>query len=171
MYQIRKAVPDDALGIAIVSVYTWKTTYTGLMPDDMMDSKIAELRERAEKFRTDIEKNENFIVAAVGHTVVGFCIYGKCRNEKFKDSGEIFALYVLKGFQGTGLGRALLLAGGKELLAGGSRSMVINCLQGNPSLGFYRHMGGKVVGQREDRLKGGTITEDIVYYDDLRRIS
>ena len=35
--QIRKALPIDALGITIVNVYTWKTQYTGLLPDELID--------------------------------------------------------------------------------------------------------------------------------------
>lgn len=170
MHQIRQAVPDDALGITIVNVYTWKTTYTGLMPDDVIDSRIIELKERTKKCRTDIEQNENCIVAVIDHAVVGFCMYGKSRNDDFKDSGEIFALYALKGIQGTGFGKKLFLAAANELFTRGYTSMIINCLQGNPSLGFYRHMGGKVVNKRKDEIKGKDIVEDIVYYQDLNLI-
>lgn len=35
MIEIRKAIPEDALGITIVNVYTWKTTYTGLIPNEL----------------------------------------------------------------------------------------------------------------------------------------
>lgn len=170
MYKIRKAVPEDALGIAIVNVYTWKTTYTGLMPNKAIDERIGRLRKTAERMEADIRRDGNFIVAAAGDTVVGSCIYGKSRNESFGDSGEIFAIYVLKGFQGTGIGKALLLAGAKELLAQSRGSMIVNCLRGNPSLGFYKHMGGKSVGQRQDDIAGGRITEDIVLFEDLAAI-
>ena len=170
MYQIRKATPDDALGITIVNIYTWKTTYSGLMPEDVIDSRIVELKERAEKCKADIELNDNFIVAVVDHTIVGFCVYGKSRNDTYHDSGEIFALYALKGFQGAGIGKALFLAGVNELLVRESTSMIINCLQGNPALEFYKHMGGKVVGKRQDEIKGTIITENIIYYKDLNSI-
>ncbi|MPM28006.1 hypothetical protein SDC9_74523 [bioreactor metagenome] len=170
MYQIRKAAPNDALGITIVNIYTWKTTYSGLMPDDAIDLRIAELKERAEKCKADIEQNNNFIVAEVDHTIVGFCVYGKARNDNFKESGEIFALYALKGFQGMGIGKALFLAGVNELRIRENTSMIINCLQGNPALEFYKHMGGKIAGQRQDEIKGKKITEDIIYYKDINSI-
>lgn len=171
MVRIRKAVPQDALGITIVNVYTWKTTYAGLMPEDMIDSRIAGLRKRVERCRDDIERDDNFLVAAADETVVGFCIYGKSRNYDFKNCGEIFALYVLKGFQGTGLGKVLFSAGIKALLKQGMTSMILNCLRGNPSLGFYKHMGGKIVGQRTDESQDGKIMEDIVLYENLTRFS
>lgn len=49
MVNIRKAQREDALGITIVQVYTWKTTYEGVMPDEMINIRIEELRERADK--------------------------------------------------------------------------------------------------------------------------
>lgn len=164
MFEIRKAVPRDALGITIVNVYTWKTTYTGLMPDEVIDARIAELTVRAEKCRADIEKNDNFMVAAVGQTIIGFCCFGASRNQAYQDSGEIYAVYVLRGFQGTGAGRALFSACVKELTARGCSSLIVNCLAGNPSLGFYRHMGGKAVAQRQDEIKNRIITENIIYF-------
>lgn len=165
MFDIRKAVPEDALGITIVNVYTWKTTYPGLMPDKVIDSRIAELIERAEKCRIDIEQNDNFFVAAIGHTIIGFCCYGISRNKIYNTSGEIYALYALKGYQGLGVGKALFSAGTNALKDRGYSSMIINCLYGNLSLGFYQHMGGKIVAQRQDIIKGKRITEDILYFE------
>ncbi|MBM7834635.1 GNAT family N-acetyltransferase [Clostridium sardiniense] len=163
MFLIRKAIPDDALGITIVNVYTWKITYTGLIPDELIDKRIDSLKYLAKEIREDIEKNNNFIVASIENTIIGFCSYGNSRNESFMDSGEINALYVLHGFQGEGLGKELFLAGAKELKHLGYSSVIINCLQGNPSIEFYKHMGGNVVSERKDKIKGTVITEDIIY--------
>lgn len=163
MFEIRKAIPDDALGITIVNVYTWKTAYTGLIPDELIDARIDELKYLAKKRRKDIENNDNFIVASIGNTIIGFCSYGNSRNESFMDSGEINALYVLHGFQGDGIGKELFLATTKELKHLGYSSVIINCLQGNSSIEFYKHMGGNVVSKRKDKIKGKLITEDIIY--------
>lgn len=163
MFEIRKAIPDDALGITIVNVYTWKTSYTGLIPDELIDERIDELKYLAKKIREDIEKNDNFIVASIGKTIIGFCSYGNSRNESFMDSGEIIALYVLHGFQGDGVGKELFLTATKELKHMGYSSVIINCLQGNSSIEFYKHMGGNVLSKRKDEIKGKLITEDIIY--------
>lgn len=165
MFTIRKAVPEDALGITIVNVYTWKTTYAGLMPDAAIDSRISGLLEKTEKCRADIEQNDSFFVAAVGHTVIGFCCYGSSRNPAYPNSGEIYGLYALKGYQGQGVGRALFSAAAGALRAEGFSSIIVNCLRGNPSLEFYRHIGGKMVAQREDDLYGARITEDILSFE------
>lgn len=41
--EIRKAIHSDALAITIVTVYTWKRTYTGLMPDEVIDARVNEI--------------------------------------------------------------------------------------------------------------------------------
>ncbi|MDZ4957448.1 hypothetical protein GNF51_17085, partial [Clostridium perfringens] len=61
------------------------------MPDDLIDTRITTLKDLANKRREDIEKNDNFIVASIENTIIGFCSYGKSRNESFIDSGEIYA--------------------------------------------------------------------------------
>lgn len=92
MFEIRKANTSDALGISIVNVYTWKLTYAGLIPDEVIDKRIKELKFLAEKKRATMEIDNDFIVATVDNTIVGFCSYGKSRNELFNKSGEIKAV-------------------------------------------------------------------------------
>jgi len=165
MYDILKAVPEDALGITIINVYTWKTTYSGLISDEVIDSRIEELMEKAENCRIDIEQNDNFFIAVIGRTIIGYCCYGISRNKIYNASGEIYALYVLKGCHGLGVGKALFSASTNALKDIGYSSMIINCLYGNPSVVFYQHMGGKIVAQRKDTIKYKTIAEDILYFD------
>ena len=164
MYLIRKAFPKDALGISIVNTYTWKTTYFSLIPNYIIDSRIDALKSKAEKCKSDIEQNDNFIVAVIDDTVIGFCTYGTSRNEVYKESGEIYALYVLKGYQGENIGKQLFIAGKNKLIDKGYSSIIINCLKGNKSLGFYEHMGGKIVGERHDCIDGYNMSEDILYF-------
>lgn len=165
MVKIRKAVPEDALGIAIVNVYTWKTTYSGLIPDEVIDLRIENIAQSAVNIAENIEKNDNYIVAVLGNTVIGFCSYGRSRNEDYADYGEIYAIYILSGYQNTGIGKAIFLSGTKELKAQGYGKMIINCIQGNRSIEFYKCMGGEIISQRYDFTKDTTITEDILSFE------
>lgn len=167
-FQIRKARVEDALPITIVSAYTWKTTYSGLMPETMLDQRIADIPKNVEHIRKSIQENENYLVAVVDHTVVAFCAYcSPCRNPDYADSGEIGALYCLKGYQGYGIGKALFLAAAKELHKKGHKTMLIDCLKGNSTLAFYEHMGGRVVGERAVERSDHSRVECLVFYEDL----
>lgn len=166
MIEIRDAVPGDALGIALVGAYTWKTTYAGLMPHALIDARIDGVINAAKRRRADIERGMGTFVAVEDGVVIGFCMYGKSRNEAYADAGEIAALYVLKPFQGTGVGKALFRAAKEKLVLAGYRAMIVNCLVGNPFCAFYERMGGVIVGQRQDEAQGGHIlTENILLFD------
>ena len=162
MITIRKATPEDALGIAIVNVYTWKTTYSGLIPEEFINSRIKNVMEIAERNKNEIKNNKNFIVATVDNTIVGFVFYGESREEEFINAGEVYAIYVLSGFQGKCIGKKLFTACLEELKGKRFDSIIINCLKGNTYIEFYKHMGAKIIGEREDIVKGITLKEDIL---------
>lgn len=167
-FTIRKATLADALGIAIVSVYTWKTAYSGLLPEEMLDKRLADLPKMAENMKKQIIDRDNYFVATVDDTVVGFTAFcSPCRNPDYADSGEIGALYCLKGYNGYGIGRALFEAAVKELVQRGYKTMIIDCLRGNPTLGFYEHLGGKVVAEREMVRIDHSRIEDVLFYDNI----
>jgi len=162
MPEIRKAAPGDALGITIVNVYTWKTAYAGLVPEELIDRRIAELLPRAEKCRLGIEQGGDYWVAAEGNAVVGFCMFGSYREADHAGAGEIYALYTLAGYQRRGAGTALFTAAVETLKAREYPYAIVNCLRGNPALTFYQNRGGTVIGRWEDdssgfRLEGDTL--------------
>ena len=165
MFKIEKANENDALQIAIVNVYTWKTQYTGLMPEELIDARIKNIEFSEEKIKERIKEDGNYIVVKKGNTVVGFVRYGKCDIKDYEEYGEIKALYLLEGFQGNGLGRELFQRAREELNNIGYKKMRINCLKGNPTLNFYIYMGGKHIGEFENNISGYNITEDIIIYD------
>ena len=170
-FTIRKATLADALGIAIVSVYTWKTAYSGLLPEEMLDKRLADLPKMAENMKKQIIDRDNYFVATVDDTVVGFTAFcSPCRNPDYADSGEIGALYCLKGYNGYGIGRALFEAAVKELVQRGHKTMIIDCLRGNPTLGFYEHLGGRVVAEREMVRIDHSRIEDVLFYDNIENL-
>ena len=40
MLKVRSATPEDAFDIATINTLGWKTTYRGLMPDQILDSLV-----------------------------------------------------------------------------------------------------------------------------------
>lgn len=161
MYNIRKAKISDALPIAIVTVYTWKTAYSGLIPDMLIDGRIKEIREIAKTIRSRIEDKGAYWVAEVDGCVVGFCCSGPSRDSIYTDAGEIYALYVLSGFQGLGIGAALFCAASDELSVLGYKEFIVNCLVGNTAENFYRKQGGVICRIRTDRYVDTDVDENV----------
>lgn len=158
---IRKAVSEDALGIALVQGYTWLTAYAGLMPEAVLRERLQGIPQRAEQWAGEFFQGKCAFVAVAGQTVVGFACYGHSLNGDFSEDGEVYALYLLQPFQGLGTGKKLFAACRTELGKQGYCHFIVNCLRGNPSAGFYEKMGGMTVGTRQDALGDGIITEDI----------
>ncbi len=162
-FTVRPACPEDGPAIAQVQAVTWQSTYIGLMPQRAIQERLDRLPTQGEYLKSIIKAGQTFLVAEAGEETVGFAGYGRTRNERFPEDGEIYALYVLPEFQGRGLGRALFEGCAARLKEAGYRSFILNCLAGNTSaLEFYAAMGGRVVGMRTDQVPGGEIEEKVL---------
>jgi len=107
---IKKMETDEEIrGKAFVHWQSWHEAYPGMISGDYLDRFTLE---RAEKMA--FSWKDTLIVAKDGDRVVGFVGYGD-RGEEAPDIGEIFALYVLSEYYGTGVGRKLMDAGLEQL--------------------------------------------------------
>ena len=162
---IRKAQPTDAVGIAVVRAYTWLTAYKGLLPDSVLTDRIDAVPANAQRIKGLIENGaSNYAVAVCDGTVIGFVNWGRSRNDDFP-GGEINAFYMLKGWAGKGTGRKLFEYAVAQLKKDGYKTMIVNCLEGNPSVEIYKHLGGKVAGVREDDVFGYMTKENILQFE------
>ena len=75
---------EDSLQIAIVNVYTWKTQYSGLISENILNSRIKNIRQTEEKIKSRIISDGNYLVAKKDNTVIGFCRYSKYENKKLR---------------------------------------------------------------------------------------
>lgn len=140
---IRDAKTADLLGIARVKIHTWRSTYRGLIKEDILDG--FEVNEQAEKFGELMpEKGDRtfLIVAEVLGTVVGFAAGGAERDGKHGTDGEVYAVYVLKEFQNQGIGNKLMEHACDKLTEMGLTSMLVWVLEHNAYKRFYEKHGG-----------------------------
>ena len=43
--------------------------------------------------------------------------------------------------------------------------MIIKCLKGNPTLDFYKYMGGEVIGEDKMIMDNAVLEEDVLVYN------
>jgi GNAT superfamily N-acetyltransferase len=102
---IRDAAVGDAEGIAFVHVNAWLETYRGLMSDEFLDRLSVE--QRASRWKQTLNDPSDvyhrMVVASMDGQIIGFANYGKEQSGDEEYLGELFAIYVLKKFQGQGL--------------------------------------------------------------------
>lgn len=160
-YIIRKYTADDADGRGMVHYQSWKETYSGLMPAEYLDKLRLDKQIEIARKHTD-----NTLVAVVGEKVVGFGCYLQNSREfaSVKPSSEIVALYILKEYQGCGIGKALINAVKDELT---EKNILLFVLKGNEqAIKFYEHMGFSFTGKSiSQEVSGGTLEElEMIYH-------
>lgn len=95
---------DEIRGKAFVHWRAWHEAYPGLVSQEYLDSFTLEKCEE-----TAFRWTDNLILAKDEDRVVGFVGYGG-HGEDAPDVGEIFSLYVLSEYYGTGTGLRLMEA-------------------------------------------------------------
>lgn len=167
---IRKALPEDAEKIIDINIEVWKETYKDLIDKEIIDKLQVKTKERIEKTKQNIkEKNQTYVAESDGK-IVGYHTYGKTRDENFKNSGEIYAGYILKEYQGLGIGRKLAIFCMQDLLNSGYKTLVTKCLEDNPANEFHKSLGGKFVGNSIFKPLGIYVGKDNIYFhEDLKK--
>lgn len=101
---IKKMTSDEEIRQkAYVHYKSWHDTYPGLVDKSYLDSlSLDKCIELAYKWP------DNIIIAKDGAKVIGFAAYGKYRSEDKYNTGEVYAIYLLKEYIGKGIGRRLM---------------------------------------------------------------
>jgi ribosomal protein S18 acetylase RimI-like enzyme len=169
---IRPATSRDARGIANVHVESWRSTYSGIMPDNVLAN--LSIDEREVLWQTSL-RDEDFgrtkfaFVAEQGSEIVGFIDGGPARNAP-EFEAEIFSIYLLASQQGRGLGRRLMNSLADRFVESGFRSCIVGVLAANLSRGFYEALGARYIHSREIVIGGVALEECFYAWDDLRTL-
>ena len=160
---VREATRDDALGMAIVRVETWRATYRGIIPDAFLDALSA--RSVAERWRKAFWDDRDrglraFVAENEQGDIVGVAICGPGQDQDPVYQGEIYVLYVLPAHQNRGIGKALVAACVRHLIQHlAFKTMLVWVIAENPYRRFYESLGGKPVREKDQEIGGKTITE------------
>ena len=157
-FTIRPARMEDAAAIALVHVESWRSTYAGIVPDEYLASFSVETRTRA--WQEQFAGAMNLLFVAEDATgIFGFASGGKLRDAIDGYDAELYAIYLLQQKQRRGAGRLLLRKLADSLRAQGFRSLIAWVLERNPSVGFYDHLGGSQVAEKQIEIGGVQLTE------------
>lgn len=167
--KIRKANLTDAKAIAKVHVDSWKTTYVNIVPDEYLNKLSYESREQV--WANAIPSGGVYVAENNEGLIVGFSKGGKERSGNYDGyDGELYAIYILKEYQGRGIGTALVKPVIDELKGMGSTSMVVLVLEENISCKFYELLGGKKIDTVEVEIGGKKLSELVYGWNDIRNI-
>lgn len=139
--EIKQMETDEEIkGKAYVHWRSWQREYAGIVSTAYLEKltldKCVEVAHRW---------HDNHLVAKDGGKVIGFICFGN-RGEEAPETGEIFALYVLPEYWGTGVAQKLMEAGLLKLAA--YPEIALWVLKDNPrAIRFYEKCGFSKTGE------------------------
>jgi ribosomal protein S18 acetylase RimI-like enzyme len=153
---VRPARPDDARRLAEIHVETWRATYPGVMPQELLDSLSVDSRERLWQEWIPNPEVAVFVSEASGE-VVGFVSVGPCLTEP--EIGELYAIYVVPAAHGTGAGPALMDTAVASLGERWEEAILWVATENPRARRFYEREGWVADGERVDSFGGAEVPE------------
>ena len=167
---VRRARLEDATAIARVHVESWRSTYAGMLPEDML-IRLSSAEHEARWWRHVLGRfrRRHYVYVAEDRKegVIGFVSGGPSRDRELAHDSEIYALYLLDEYHGVGVGRALFLRLADRLYRECGPGLVVWVLSANPSRFFYEAMGGQRVAIRRERMGGAEVEETAYGWADM----
>ena len=160
---------NDAGAIARVHVASWRTTYSGIVPDAYLTGLDETLR--AKLWHEWLSGETAVLVAEHAGSVVGFAHAGKIREPVESCHAELYSLYLLKEVQGKGIGSELLKAVAAIMEKQGFGSMAVWVLEQNRSRFFYERSGARLANSRVIEIGGAKLMEVAYCWPDLRSLT
>ncbi len=143
----RPASIEDAAAVAKVHVESWQKSFAGIVPQEFLDNLNVEKRKKAFEERLGEASYKMFVAEDSKKGIVGFADFGKARERGFEFKAELYAIYLLREFQGKGIGENLFRLCQKAMFDEGFDSMYLMALAVSPYKSFYEKMGGQIVGK------------------------
>jgi GNAT superfamily N-acetyltransferase len=166
--RVRRAVVDDAVGIATVHVRTWQVAYRGIVPDEILDAM--DIEQRAERWRDDwlLAPAGGIWVAEKGGAIIGWANIGPSRDrDEDAVPGELYGIYVASAEWGTGAGQSLIDVA-TEWLREQFAAASLWTLEANArARRFYEKNGWRPDGTTKEEDARGVLLREVRYRIDL----
>jgi ribosomal protein S18 acetylase RimI-like enzyme len=158
---IREANYEDAENITKMHIQSWQETYKNIVDQAYLD-KLPDTFETRLKFRQEIlaKKDNNIhLVAESEGKIIGFCDAGISREYEGA-KGEIYAIYLLKEYQGFAIGKKLFQQAVEFLLSNNLTPFTVSVLEDNMrARKFYEKNGGVEIDIETIDIGGKTYEE------------
>jgi ribosomal protein S18 acetylase RimI-like enzyme len=139
---------EEMDGKGYVHWKSWQETYAGLMPQACLDKLSLE-----QTVSWAHSWPQNTLVLKKNDQVIGFSCFGESHDPDLGQAGEVIALYLLRAFQGQGLGLQLMKATMAELAD--RPQVILWVLKGNEkAIRFYRRYGFEFDGTERTKAHG-----------------
>ncbi len=148
--------------MAEVHVQSWRETYKGIVPDDLLAKLSVEKRKEAWTTIVCNKQRTTFTIVAVDEgKIVGFANGGEPQDKELSYDSELAAIYLLRSHQKRGIGRELFNRFVAKLAQLGPTNMYLWVLTESSTTGFYKHLAGEYVKSDTIVLGGKSLKKDL----------
>jgi len=149
---ILQARADMCKELAKIKRQVWESTYRGIYPESKFNN--FSLENETEKFLNMINNPDiQMFVAKIEDQIIGYMAIGKSPRRHNLEREEVVLLYVLKDFQGMGIGRQLFDVAKEKLKKSNSDYFFVYCNKYNQKAQeFYQKMGCEILSIDDDNI-------------------
>jgi GNAT superfamily N-acetyltransferase len=140
-YEVRRALPEDAVRLGEVHTQVWREAYAGLMPAEYLAGlDPVRAAARYEERLAAPDPGRVMLVGIADGRIVGMASAGPSRDDPPEPPAQVYAVNVLAAHHGTGLGARLLETAIDAVAGDGAVSLWV--AEGNArARSFYRRYG------------------------------
>jgi ribosomal protein S18 acetylase RimI-like enzyme len=172
---MRNARIGDAPAIAGINIASWRSTYRGLIADATLDTmKPENYLEKWDTILTTLGEKGSFCLVAENDRdgIVGYALCGKNSHEKFGFDAELYAIYLLKEYQGKGIGKKLFIRSIEESKRRGFTSVLLFVLSSNTgSRKFYESFNPDFTADETITIDNGQYCDICYGWSDIAKIT
>lgn len=162
---IEKASGEDIMCIHDMAQVVFRHTYREILSPEQMEYMMDWMYSPANLQKQLDEGHVYYIAYRDGKA----CGYVSVQPEGIAEDGRLLfhlqKIYVLPSEQGHGLGRALFdraVAHVREVAGGCGARIELNVNRNNPSIGFYHHLGLRILRQGDFHIGNGYYMNDYI---------
>ena len=169
-YSIIRAVEADIMVIHDMAEVVFRHTYREILSPEQMDYMMDWMYSPANLKKQLEDGHVYFIAYRDGNP----CAYVSVQPDGTGDGGRMLfhlhKIYVMPSEQGSGLGRKMFaqaLSYASSVADGRPASVELNVNRNNPAVGFYRHLGLRILRQGDFHIGNGFYMNDYIMGIDL----
>jgi len=169
-YSVIRAGEDDLQSIHDMAEIVFRHTYRDILSPEQMEYMM-DWMYSLPNLRRQLEEGHVYHIALDGNRPCGYVSVQPDRIDE--DSAEVFHLqkiYVLPSEQGTGLGRLLFNTATDFVRSQADKFPVrieLNVNRSNPAVGFYEHLGMRILRQGDFHIGNGFYMNDYIMGIDI----